>query len=338
MEKFVLAGDMGGTKTVVGVFSTEQGPTRPLREKTYRTNDMASFRALLEDFQAELAQSANLARAPISAACFGVPGPVSDLRADVVVNVNWPIDARDMADLLGHRRVDLVNDLVAMAYGVLVLPESALATLNEGEPDPAGNRALIAAGTGLGHSMMVRHQGVWIPVPSEGGHVDFSPNNEIEIDLLRYMWNIYGRISTERIVSGPGLRHIYEFLRDTGRVAEQPALRDQMQALDPSMLISRHGLDGSDQLCSRALDLFVHIYGAEAGDFALATLARGGIYLGGGIPPKILSRLESGDFMSGFTNKGRLSGFVRQIPVKVILEPKTPLFGAASRAMMLLAD
>ena len=330
MSPLVLAGDMGGTKTVVACFSTEDGPCRPMHEKSYRTNDMPSFRALIEDYLAHLGHR------EIAASCFGVPGPVIDGRAEVVVNVQWTVDSRDIGEALGHARVDLVNDLVAMGYGVLVLPEEGLATLSEGEPEPGANRALIAAGTGLGHGILIHDRGRWIPVPSEGGHVDFAPGTEMEIDLLRYLWNIYGRISLERVVSGPGLYAIYQFLRETGRGVEPDWLREEMKETDPSSLVSKYGLHDEDSLCAQALDLFVQMYGTGAGNFALATLARGGVYLGGGIPPKILPRLMNGRFMEGFTNKGRLSGFVRQIPVKVILEPKAPLYGAAKRAMELL--
>lgn len=331
MEQFVVAGDIGGTKSAMGCFSTEKGPCAPVHEQVYRTNDWKSFRDLIADFIKQV-------NCRPAAACFGIPGPIADRRAEVTVNVRWPIDARDLSDLFGHDRIDLINDIQAMAFGVLVAPEAGFATINEGEPEPVANRGLVAAGTGLGHAMLVHDRGHWIAVASEAGHADFSPNSEIEVDLLRYLWDIYGRISKERVLSGPGLYHIYQFLRDTGRAAEPDWLAREMESGDPGAIISKHGLDDDEPLCARALDLFVQIYGAQAGDYALTTMSRGGIYLGGGIAPKILPRLKRAEFMNGFTNKGRLSELIKQIPVKVILETRIPLWGAASRAMEIINE
>ncbi|MCE5229828.1 glucokinase [bacterium] len=329
MEQFVLAGDIGGTKTILGCFSTESGPAAPVHEYTYRTNEWTSFHDVVADYLGRI-------NCMPAAACFGIAGPIVNRRAEITVNVRWPIDARDITDLFGHNRIDLINDMQAMAYGMLVLPESGMETINPGEPEPAANRGLIAAGTGLGYSLLVHNAGRWIAIPSEAGHVDFAPASEIEIDLLRYLWDIYGRISTERVLSGPGLYNIYKFLRDTGRGVEPAWLAKEMEAGDPSATVSKYGLNDEEELCARALDLFVQVYGAVAGDYAITTVARGGIYLGGGIPPKILPRLKRAEFMHGFTNKGRLSELVSQIPVKVILETKTPLYGAASYAMQAL--
>lgn len=331
MQQFVLAGDIGGTKTSLGCFSVDRGPTQPVYEHIYRTNDWTSFHAVVSDFLGRIDCM------PV-AACFGIAGPIANRRAEITVNVRWPIDTRDIAGLFGHDRIGLINDMQAMAFGMLVLPESGLGTINEGKPEPTANRGLVAAGTGLGLSLLVHNRGRWIAVPSEAGHVNFAPNSEIEIDLLRYLWDTHGRISTERVLSGPGLYHIYKFLRDTGRGAEPDWLAREMEAGDPSAIVSKYGLDDDEPLCARALDLFVQIYGAVAGDYAIATVARGGIYLGGGIPPKILPRLKRAEFMNGFADKGRLSDLIRQIPVKVILETQAPLFGAASRAMQTITE
>lgn len=331
MEQFVLAGDIGGTKTALGCFSTVSGPTSPVHEHVYRTNDWTSFHDVVSDFLGRI-------DCRPAAACFGIAGPIANHRAEITVNVHWPIDARDISDLFGHDRIDLINDMQAMGMGVLVLPDSGFDTISPGVPEPTANRGLIAAGTGLGFSLLVHHHRSWIAVPSEAGHVDFAPNSEIEIELLRYLWDIYGRISSERVLSGPGLYNIYKFLRDTGRGAEPDWLAKEMETGDPSAVVSKYGLNDNEPLCARALDLFVQVYGAVAGDYAITTLARGGIYLGGGIPPKILPRLKRAEFMNGFTNKGRLSDLISQIPVKVILETNTPLYGAASHAMQLLTE
>ncbi len=331
MQQLVLAGDIGGTKTAMGCFTVDGGPAQPVHEHVYRTNDWTSFRAIIADFLGRIDGRPE-------AACFGIAGPIANRRAEITVNVHWPIDARDIADLFGHDRIDLINDVQAMALGTLTLPDSGLETIHPGEPEPTANRGLIAAGTGLGLSLLVHNRGRWIAVPSEAGHVNFAPNSEIEIDLLRYLWDIYGRISTERVLSGPGLYHIYKFLRDTGRGTEPEWLAREMEAGDPSAVVSKYGLDDEEPLCARALDLFVQIYGAVAGDYAITTVARGGVYLGGGIPPKILPRLKRAEFMQGFTDKGRLSDLIRQIPVKVIIETKTPLYGAAAHAMQMLAE
>ncbi|HOE95605.1 MAG TPA: glucokinase [Candidatus Sumerlaeota bacterium] len=324
----LLAGDVGGTKVNVACFDPDGDLLTPLAEASYATADVAGLADIARRLLGDAVGS-------VAAACFGVAGAVIDRRAQMV-NVPWPADARDLERLFGHDRVDLINDLVALAYGVLTLRPRDLAVLHAGDPLPGGNKAVIAAGTGLGESMLFHHAGRYYPSPSEGGHADFSPNCDEEIDLLRYMMDRIGRTSTERLLSGPGLVRIHEFLRDTGREEEPDWLAERLRRGDASAEISQAALERRAPICERALDLFVRIYGAEAGDLALTVLATGGVYLGGGIAPKILPRLREGPFMEAFHHKGRLSEMMARIPVHVVLEPRAPLFGAAWRARELL--
>ena len=259
MVDLILAGDIGGTKINLALFSAGQtGPLQPLRQQTFPTAQVQSFCDLLHRFAAdELPQ--------VAAACVGVAGPVIDGRSERI-NLDWSADRRDMARLFGHERVDLINDLVAMGYGIMALPPESFVVLQAGKPGAQGNGALIAAGTGLGESMLIWNGKDWTPMPSEGGHATFSPNSQLELDLMRYMMDRFGRVSDERLLSGPGLFNIYQFLRDTGRAAESPELAGQLaQEKDPSAAISRLALERSSPICEQALDLFVRIYGAEGG-------------------------------------------------------------------------
>jgi len=327
MSPLLLAGDIGGTKINLACFSTE--PLAPILEKTYWTADYDSLESLLSDFLGPRAGE-------VRAACFGVAGPVKDGRVELT-NVRWPaIDERTIRAHLGLDAVAVLNDMMAMAYGALVLPAEKLFVLNPGSPDAVGNAALIAAGTGLGEALMHYDGKNWQPSPSEGGHTDFAPLSEIEIDLLRYLQNEFGHVSYERILSGPGIYNIYRFLRDTGRGGEPAALAERFAREDPSAVISELALAGKVPICEQTLEIFVHLYGAEAGNMALKGLATGGVFIGGGIAPKILPMLRRPPFMQGFRDKGRFCELLEKIPVKVILEPKAPLYGAAHYASLLL--
>lgn len=328
MSELLLAGDLGGTKINMALF--RRGPERPelVREGTLKTAGTSGIEPILDEFLGD-------DRHRVEAACIGVAGPVRDGRARMV-NVGWAIDRRDIERHLGVGKVELINDLVATGYGVEVLPPDQIATLNEGREDPAGNGALIAAGTGLGEALLIRRDdGGFEPEPSEGGHCDFAPVRDIEIDLLRFSSAKFGRTSYERVLSGPGIRHIYEFLKQRGDFPESPEIAEQMREGDPSAVISQAALEQACPLCDQAMDLFATIYGAEAGNLALKTLAVGGVYLGGGIAPKILPLLRGPHFMNAFNHKGRLSEFMAGLPVRVILEPRAALLGAAHRAEML---
>ena len=251
-----------------------------------------------------------------------------------LTNLPWTLDSRELAAGLDIEHVFLINDLEANGYGVAELSADQIYTLSEGDPSQIGNRALIAAGTGLGEGFLVWNGRTHIPYPSEGGHADYAPRNEDEIDLLRFLKQKYnGRVSYERVISGMGLTNIYEFLREVRGMEEPAWLAERMAAApDPNAVITEMALAAKSEICEKALDMFVSAYGAEAGNLALKVLSVGGLYVGGGIAPRILEKLKDGTFMKAFTDKGRLSQLLINMPVRVILEPRAALLGAASYA------
>jgi glucokinase len=329
----ILAGDVGGTKTNVGLFEAADGTLRLVQAEKLRSQQYPGLAALLAAF---------LARHPaaeIEAACFGVPGPVLENRASAL-NLAWQIDGQLVAQQMKLPSLILINDLVATAEGIPLLRDDEVAVLQSGAgtvPAVEGNRALIAAGTGLGMSLLPRVGDRWIPVASEGGHADFAPRNEEEIGLLRYLRERFGRVSVERVLSGPGLFNIYSYLRDAHHAPENPLVREALsQGGDPAKVIGTAGLAAEDErcdLCARALGIFAAVYGAVAGNLALTGTATGGIWLGGGIAPKILPRLTDGLFMQTFVAKGRFVPFLERVPVRVILNDKAAMLGAARRAV-----
>lgn len=329
----ILAGDVGGTKTNLGLFEREGDGLRLVRAEKFHSPDFPGLSAVIHAF---------LSAGPgedLEAACFGIPGPVTGNRASTP-NLAWVVDGALVASDFQVPTVALVNDLVATAEGIPLLGTDELATLQEGSPDAEGNRVLIAAGTGLGMSMLPRVGKRWVPVASEGGHADYPPRTEDEIDLLRYLRERFGRVSAERVVSGPGLFHIYNFLRDVRRIPESPRVREALgRGEDPSKVIGEAALaTGADgcELCSRALDMLVAAYGALAGNLALLGTATGGVYLGGGVAPKILPRLAGGPFLQAFVAKGRFVPYLEKVPVRVILNDRAALLGAARHASLLL--
>ncbi len=325
----ILAGDVGGTKTVLALFD-DRGPLRPLREATFPSQSAPSLAALARRFLEAAGCPA------VAAACFGVAGVVLDGRVRAT-NLPWEIGERELTEALDIPRVSLLNDLEAAAYGVLVLEPAALYTLQAGTPrrEPA-SMALIAAGTGLGEALIPwgghRHH----VVASEGGHADFAPRNELEAALWAFLRAEFGHVSYERVLSGPGFYNIYRFLRHHRRTPEPAWLAGRLARGDPSAVVSEVGLAGEDPICAEALTVFCSIYGAEAGNLMLKTMALGGVYVGGGIAPKILPKLAEGHFIEAFADKGRLSPLLRATPVHVVLDPKAPLLGAADRARALL--
>jgi glucokinase len=318
----ILAGDVGGTKTALGLFQREAGGTLTvLREATLPSRDFASLELAVRQF---------LAAAPtvaIGAACFGVAGPVVVGRV-VTTNLPWVLDEAGLARDIPVARVRLLNDLEATAHGVLALPDSALFTLQQGRAQ-AGNLAVIAAGTGLGEAFIVREGDHVVVVASEGGHSDFAPRTDLEINVLRALRTEFGRVSYERLVCGPGLVNVYRFLRRAGGAPEPAWLAARMAAEDPATVITEVGLERGDAVCVATLDMFVAVYGAEAGNLALKVLAVGGVFVAGGIAPRLRTRLADGAFMGAFRDKGRFSPLLAQIPVHVVLEPRTALLGAA---------
>jgi len=333
----ILAGDIGGTKTNLALFDVAaDGRTAELRSAGFHSAGYAGLEEVIGAFLAP-EEAGN----GIGAACFGIAGPVVDNRV-VTRNLAWEVDGARLAERIPARRVLLLNDLVATAHGIPALAPAELALLQAGDPRleaEGGHRALIAAGTGLGMALLPRLGGGWHPVASEGGHVDLAPRTDEEIDLLRFLRaKLNGRVSVERVLSGPGLVHLYEFLRDTGRAAASPAVEAALAAgSDGGRAIGVEGLSGIG-ICAAALRLFAALYGAVAGNVALLGTATGGIYLGGGIAPKILPVLRDGTFAAAFVDKGRFRAYLERIAVRVILNDRAALFGAARSAATLLDD
>ena len=329
-----LAGDVGGTKTNLGLFEGRGERLRMLRSARFHSADFPGLSELVHAFLKDIG-GAEASGMGLEAACFGIPGPVIDNRASTP-NLAWVIDGRQIAADLHVRHVALINDLVATAEGIPLLAADEVAVLQGGSPEPQGNRVLIAAGTGLGMSLLPRMGDRWVPIPSEGGHADYPPRTEDEIDLLRYLRERYGRVSSERVVSGPGLFHLYDFLRDVRKMSEAPAVREALaRGEDPAKVIGEAAIARSCELCIRALEMFVSAYGALAGNLALLGTATGGVYLGGGIAPKILPRLSDGLFLQAFTAKGRFVPYLEKLPVRVILNDRSALLGAARHAASL---
>ena len=322
----ILAGDIGGTSTRLALADVEGGALRLLAEDKYRSREHRGLGEIVERFTAAHPS-------PISYGCFGIAGPVRDSRVETP-NLPWVIEAATLGSQLHGAPVRLLNDLEANAYGVFTLAEADFETLNAGKPSIDGNAAIISAGTGLGEAGYHWDGGSLHPFASEGGHADFASRSELEVDLWRWLHARYGHVSYERVVSGPGLVNVYQFLRDTGRGDEPAWLKAEINAGDAAAAISQAALADTCGLAVKALDLFVALYGAEAGNLALKTMATRGVFVGGGIAPKILPRLRRPGFLEAFTDKGRFKAFMEAIPVKVILNDKTALRGAAWRAAM----
>jgi glucokinase len=322
----ILVGDIGGTNTRLALFEALQN-SGALRHSEIDIFPSAQYAGLDEIAAKFLKQTG----ASVEAACFGIAGPVRDGVAKVS-NLPWVVDARQIAVKLSIERVSLLNDLEANAHGIAVLEPSDFITLNEGAAGSSGNRALISAGTGLGEAGLLAEGNGYRPFASEGGHSDFAPRNELEIELLRFLLKRWSRVSFERVLSGPGLFNIYQFLRDTGRGSEPAWLAERMHLENPSAVIGDTALAGSAEICVQALDMFVAIYGAEAGNLALKLMATGGVFIGGGIAPKIVPKLGDSTFTKAFADKGRFRSLLESIPVRVIMNDKTALLGAANYA------
>jgi glucokinase len=326
----VLAGDIGGTKTLLGLYRVDGGAPTLLRDKRYATRDFKTLEEVAIDFLS--------GASAIDAACFGVPGPIIG-GVSHATNVPWTMEERALARALGVPGARLINDLEATAYGMLQLKESEMAVLQRGDP-PAARApiAVIAAGTGLGEAGLVPlEDGRWRSVATEGGHVDFAPRGREQIELLEYLSGEFDHVSFERVLSGPGLVNIYKFLKARGPDPEPQWLADEFaRAGDAAAVISETALKGSDPRCLEALRIFVDIYGAEAANLALKFMALGGIYVGGGIALKILPALGAGGFVHSFLAKGRLDKVLARIPLRVSLSPATGLTGAARCAMEML--
>jgi glucokinase len=317
----ILAGDIGGTSTRLACYQVPNGELQPVIEQTFPSRQYAGLGEIAEAFLARH-------KVKVARACFGIAGPVQENRV-VTPNLPWVVDGEALARELGVRTVKLINDLEANAYGIAALSSADFVTLNPGAPGAVGNAAVISVGTGLGEAGLYWDGQNHRPFACEGGHVDFAPRNALDAELLQYLLPRFGRVSYERVLSGPGLRLIYEFFRDTGRGTEAQGLAEAMGKGDPSAVISNAAMEGRCPLCVQALDLFVSYYGAEAGNLALKLMARGGVYVGGGVAPRILPKLQSPAFLAAFTAKGRMQPLLEAMPVRVILKDTTALLGAA---------
>ncbi len=347
----ILAGDIGGTKTNLALYDWTTERTEPIRLESFYNAEYKSLEEILEGFltppkpptpldelETADADSDELPKTvppaepvKIAAACFGVAGPVIDNHSRTT-NLPWVVDGPSIARQFDIPRVQLLNDLEVTAYGILLLRPDELEVLNPGTPQKKRQAlALIAAGTGLGEAILFWDGKSYRPMPSEGGHTDFAPNNDYEIELLRYLRSQYLHVSYERLLSGPGLISIYEYIRDTKK-NEPTWLAEKIKAGNPAAEIAETGLKGQAEIATQALNLFASIYGAEAGNLALKALSLDGVYVGGGIAPKLIKKLQDGTFMKAFTNKGRYKRLLSNMPVKVVMNQKTALLGAASVA------
>lgn len=317
----ILAGDIGGTKTVLSILTRESnGALTCLREQTYSSQHFTAFDDILTVFLP--------ADAAIKSACFGVAGPVVNQRCQTT-NLPWLLDAEALKRKLGTAKVKLMNDLEAMALGMLYLPAHELVELNPEAEAQDGNIAVIAAGTGLGEAILYWDGNKHHPMATEGGHSDFAAQNAQQDRLLAYLRKIYPEhVSCERILSGIGFSHLYDFLRAEGFAPPCPAVPEINSGIDRNAVISRLGVAGEDPLCAEAIRLFVEVYGAEAGNLALKSLAMGGVLIGGGIGPKILPVMREGQFINAFKAKGRFNPLLGKISVKLSLNPRAPLIGA----------
>lgn len=325
-KQFILAGDIGGTKTIFGLFSGAPGKLSLTAFRSYPSNSADSLEALIERFyQDEGCQQ-------VSTACFGIAGPVLHGEAKAT-NLPWHIKESVLRSRFNYRRVKLINDLVALACAIPTLKSDQLMALN-GKPhaEPRDNIGLLAAGTGLGEALLIWNGSTFVPCPSEGGHKDFAPRTEQEWQLHRYLAARYGHVSIERVLSGHGLTDIYRFLRGRAGSIEPGWLTDRLAGPEPAAVISRAALDGEDPVCEEALSVFVAVYGAEAGNLALQAMTLGGVYIGGGIGPKIAAALKQGPFLDAYAAKGRMRDLLLSIPVCLITDSRAALWGAAVHA------
>lgn len=329
-DKTVIAGDIGGTSARLACYRGQVGAYTVVAEQTYPSSAYPSLSAILRDFTTQQAITT------IDRTCLGVAGTVRNGEVHAP-NLPWGIAAKTIASDLNLPIVTLINDLAANVHGIAMLDHRDIQTLNPGTPERNGTIAVISAGTGLGEAIAYWDGANYRPLPTEGGHADFAPRTRLEAELLFALQAEYGRVSYERVISGPGLRRVYGFLRDRNQQRETATVAEMLTEHDPSAIIAQAALTGACPLCSAALELFISCYGAEAGNLALRSLAFGGVYIGGGIAPKIIAKLTEATFMAAFTDKGRLSQLMGSIPVHVIMNERTALLGAARCAFLLPA-
>ena len=322
---YILSVDIGGTKTL---FQLSTDNNEVILERSLMSDRYARFDDALSEFLSDI----SITPLSIESACFAVAGPVLDRNA-TVTNLPWQLNADELAVKFNIKSIHLCNDFEAVGYGISCLSDDDIVTLQQGEEVEGFPRAVIGAGTGLGQALLIAENEQWKVLPTEGGHIDFAPINKRQILLLEHMIERFGHVSYERLVSGVGLVNIYEFLRAYLQYDEAPELRQAMISSDPGAAISDFAVNKGDKLASQALDMFVEIYGSQAGNLALSVLPRAGIYIAGGIAAKNLSRFQTGSFITAFTAKGKMAELAKTIPVRLILEPKVGLMGARHLAL-----
>lgn len=323
----ILAGDVGGTKVHLALYNFAGGKLQKVRAHKFAAGQFSSLDDVVNAFLTDPAE-----KQQIVAACFGCPGPVRDGKLKLT-NLPWTLDERLLEASLGIPHIALINDLEANGYGIPELAPESIFTLHAGNADAQGHAGLIAAGTGLGEALLIWDGKKHRPIPSEGGHCDFAARTDREVALLQYLRRtLNGRVSFERVVSGLGIKNIYAFLRDVEKLDEPQWLKHRMATEDPNAVIGQCAEDGSSSICFETMKIFSAAYGAETGNIALKVLATGGMYLGGGIAPKVLKTLQSGAFLQAFLDKGRLSPLLQGMPVRVILDDTCALLGAAAYA------
>lgn len=317
---YYLAGDIGGTKTHLSIVTEEKGRVVNVKDNKFPSQKYPNLRTIVKEFLKGESYD-------ITKACFGIAGPVKKGKSQAT-NLPWLVDSEQLVKELHIQKVGLINDLEANAYGLNMLKDEEYFVLNEGDKSVEGNQAMVSAGTGLGEAGIFYDGRRHIPFACEGGHVDFAPRDAVEDELLRYLRKKFGHVSYERILSGPGLYNLYQFVVDTKKEKEDPKILEEIHNGDSPRLISEMGESGKSKACVKTLEMFVSIYGSETGNVALKMLALGGVFLGGGIAPKILGAIKRGDFLSSFAKKGRFSDLLMGIPVRVVLNDNTALLGS----------
>jgi glucokinase len=325
-QPIILAGDVGGTKANLAFYELREAKLNLLTQKQYPSTEYADLHELIAEFIKQSGRTANHV-------CIAVAGPVVNGTCHAT-NLPWIIDSKLLAQRLKLDNVELMNDLEANAHGIYELCEDDFVTINQGDRKKHGNVGVISAGTGLGEAGIIWEDRKMRPFASEGGHCDFAPNGPEQFELLQYLHKKFQHVSCERVLSGQGLQNIYDFLRDTNKYPEPAWLAESLTEGDGPAIISQHGLKGETQICVEALNMFTDIYGAEAGNLALKLMATGGIYIGGGIAPKMIQKLKEPRFLNAFLEKGRLRNVLETVQIKVIMNDKTALLGAARCALM----
>jgi glucokinase len=322
---YCLAADVGGTKTLLALFARAgDGSYRVVRAQRYESAAYRSLPLMVREF-------IDSGSEPITSAGIGVSGPVSAGKCSLT-NLPWELDELDLAADLGLERVRLVNDFVAVALGISSLEPADLAVLQDGTVEPSGTMAILGAGTGLGEALVISTSAGPTVLPTEGGHAGLAPTNPDEIALLQFLCTKFGRVSWERVLSGPGIKNIYDFLVATGQ-AELVATRERLEHEDSASVIGELAVAGSDPTCVAAVSMFAQLYGSEAGNFALKSLPTGGVYVAGGIAARVLPILKNGGFISAFNNMGRMAGLMARFRVSVVLQNELALIGACRAAL-----